>query len=447
MRAGLYIRVSTEEQAREGFSVAAQRERLEAYALSQGWQVAGVYTDEGASGKNLERAALQRLIRDAQAALLDVVLVWKLDRLSRRQRDVLHLIEDAFAPRGVGFRSATESFDTTSPAGMAMVGMLAVFAQLERATIAERSAIGYRQRLSQGKWAGAAPYGYRYGQAGVLEPDADTADWVRRIYRQAIDGASLVRLAARLAADGAPPPFGRRSWHPSTVKIILHNRAYLGERRTREGWMQSGHAALLDEHTWLDAQDAIEGRRKGPGRPRRGEVSPYLLTGVLFCGTCGGRMAGHRSTSGLRYYICDRIKRTGHRCGPGYVRTERLDEAVAEALLRAVRAPGPPAPRRRRSELAAIGARIERLVAAIEDGTLPHAVVRDRLEELRQRRVQALRERAPGPATAEERRAMAAGLPRVWAAATHAERWEILHALAERIEVDASGNPLLTLRA
>ncbi len=418
---------------------------MEAYALSQGWQVANVYADEGMSGKNLEREAVQRLIGDVHAALLDVVLVWRLDRLSRRQRDVLHLIEDVFTPRGVGFRSATESFDTTSPAGMAMVGMLAVFAQLERATIIERSTMGYRQRLSQGKWAGAAPYGYRYGQGGVLEPDADTVGWVRLIYRQAIDGASLDRIVAWLTAEGAPPPFGRRYWHPSTVNIILHNRAYLGERRTRDGWMKSGHTALLDEQTWLDAQDAIEGRRKGPGRPRRGEVSPYLLTGVLFCGECGSRMVGHKSSNGLRYYICDRIKRRGHRCGPGYVRVERLDEAVAAAFIRAVHSQDTPAPRRRRDEFAAIDAKIARLVAAIEDGTLPHDVVRDRLDQLQRQRAQALRERAPSATTAEQRRTMAAGLPRVWAAATHEERREILQALIERIDVDASGNPLLRL--
>ncbi len=406
-----------------------------------------MYADEGASGKDLERAGVQHLIGDVQAGLLDVVLVWKLDRLSRRQRDVLHLIEDIFTPCGAGFRSATESFDTLSPAGMAMVGMLAVFAQLERATIVERSTIGYRQRLSQGKWAGAAPYGYRYGEGGVLEPDDEHADWVRMIYRQAIAGASLDRIAAALATRGAPPPFGRRRWHASTVSSILHNRAYLGERRTPEGWIKSGHPPLLPEQTWLGAQDAIEARRKGPGRPRRGEASPYLLTGVLFCGACGGRMGGHKSTSGVRYYICDRIKRTGHRCGPGYVRAERLDDAVAAALATAVRAPNPLGAPSRRSESAALDAKVARLVAAVEDGTLPRDVVRQRLEKLRRERERALREPAPLDSTAEGRRAAAAGLARVWIRASHAERREIVQALVERIDVQADGDLLLALRS
>lgn len=441
----LYLRVSTEEQAREGYSISAQRERLEAFAVSQSWVVAQTYNDEGFSGKDLKRPAMQKMIEDVEAGLGDVVLVWKLDRLSRRQQDVLHLIEDVFTPRKVGFRSATESFDTTTPAGMAMVGMLAVFAQLERATIIERTTFGYNQRLSEGKWAGSAPYGYRYGRDGVLEPDAETADWLRSIYRQAIDGSSLDRIVDWLIAKGSPPPFGRRAWYPSTVKIILHNRAYLGERRTRNGWIKSGHPSLIDEETWLDAQDAIESRRKGPGRPRRGEASPYLLTGLLFCGECGSRMVGHKNSQGSRYYICDRIKRTGHRCGPGYVRVERLDEEVAAQLLVAVRAKRPPAPRKRRSEVAAIDAKIARLVSAIEDGTLPHDVVRDRLEQLQRERAQAQREQGPAITRVDQNRVLAAGLPRVWANAEHAERREMLHALLERIDVDISGNPHLTL--
>ncbi|MHB8391876.1 MAG: recombinase family protein [Acidobacteriaceae bacterium] len=446
MRATLYLRVSTEEQAREGYSISAQRERLEAFAISQGWMVVKTFSDEGFSGKNLKRPGMKQMIEDVEAGLTDVVVVWKLDRLSRRQIDVLHLIEDVFAPHKVGFRSATESFDTTTPAGMAMLGMLAVFAQLERATIIERTTFGYTQRISEGKWAGSAPYGYRYGQNGVLEPNPESADWLRSIYIQAISGSSLDRIVDWLAAEGAPPPFGRKSWYPSTVKIILHNRAYLGERRTRNGWIRSGHSALLDEETWVEAQEAVESRRKGPGRPRRGEISPYLLTGLLFCGECGSRMGGHKNSQGVRYYICDQIKRTGHRCGPGYVRIERLDEQVAAKLLVAVRTKRPATPRKRRSEVAAIDARIANLVAAIEDGTLPHSIVRERLEKLQRERAQSLREQGPVVTKVARNRVLAAGLPRVWANAEHKERQEILRALLQRIDVDPSGTPHLNLR-
>lgn len=446
LRAAFYLRVSTEEQAREGFSIPAQRERLEAYALSQSWSVARTFSDEGYSGKNLQRPGMQQMIGDVESGLIDVVVVWKLDRLSRRQMDVLHLIEDVFTPHKVGFRSATESFDTTTPAGMAMLGMLAVFAQLERATIIERTTFGYKQRISEGKWAGSAPYGYRYGQNGVLEPDPESADWLRSIYSQAIGGLSLDRIVDRLVAEGAPPPLGRKFWYPSTVKIILHNRAYLGERRTCDGWIKSGHPALLDEETWFDAQEAVQSRRKGPGRPRRGEGSPYLLTGFVFCSECGSRMVGHKNSQGLRYYICDKTKRTGHRCGPGYVRIERLDAQVAEELLVAVRVKKPATPRKRRGELAAIDAKIANLVSAIEDGSLPREIVRERLEKLQYERAQSLHKQGPVFTKVAQNRVLAAGLPRVWANAEHKERQEILRALLQRIDVDPNGMPRLTLR-
>ncbi|EQD48514.1 integrase, partial [mine drainage metagenome] len=158
----------------EGFSLSAQRESLAAFVRSQGWETEDLYADEGFSGKDLHRPALGRLIQGAQEKRIDVVLVWKVDRLSRRQQDVLHLIEDVFAPNGVGFRSVTEAFDTTTPAGMAMLGMLAVFAQLERATIVERSLVGMRRRILERRWTGVAPYGYRYGTDGRLAPEPKT---------------------------------------------------------------------------------------------------------------------------------------------------------------------------------------------------------------------------------------------------------------------------------
>lgn len=139
-RAALYIRVSTLEQAQEGYSVGEQKERLIAYCKAKDWIIADIYVDGGYTGSNLNRPGIQKLISETDK--FDLVLVYKLDRLSRSQRDTLYLIEEVFRPKGVDFISMQESFDTSTPFGKAMIGLLAVFAQLEREQIKERTWMG-----------------------------------------------------------------------------------------------------------------------------------------------------------------------------------------------------------------------------------------------------------------------------------------------------------------
>lgn len=123
-RAALYIRVSTQEQAQEGYSIGEQRERLIAYCKAHDWAISEIYVDGGYSGGNLNRPVMQKLMSETKK--FDVVLVYKLDRLSRSQRDTLYLIEEIFLPNTVDFVSMQESFDTSSPFGKAMIGLLAV---------------------------------------------------------------------------------------------------------------------------------------------------------------------------------------------------------------------------------------------------------------------------------------------------------------------------------
>ena len=126
----LYIRVSTEAQAEECYSIQAQTERLEAYCKAMGWDNYRCYTDGGYSGSNLDRPEMTRLIADARGGQLATVVVFKLDRLSRSQKDTLYLIEDVFLPHWVDFISLNESIDTSTPYGRAMIGILSAFAQL-----------------------------------------------------------------------------------------------------------------------------------------------------------------------------------------------------------------------------------------------------------------------------------------------------------------------------
>ena len=143
MNVGIYIRVSTLEQAEGGYSISEQTDRLKLFCEAKGWTVANVYTDPGYTGSNTDRPALTRLIDDVKNNRLEMVLVYKLDRLSRSQKDTLYLIEDVFLKNKVEFVSMNENFDTTTPFGRAMIGILSVFAQLEREQIKERMAMGH----------------------------------------------------------------------------------------------------------------------------------------------------------------------------------------------------------------------------------------------------------------------------------------------------------------
>ena len=149
-KTAVYIRVSTDAQREEGYSIEAQKEMLTAYCVSKGIQNYEYYIDGGFSGSNISRPALERLISDIKKKKISCVLVYKLDRLSRSQKDTLYLIEDVFNPNGVDFISLNENMDTSTPIGRLMLGILSAFAQLERENIKERTKMGMKERIKSG---------------------------------------------------------------------------------------------------------------------------------------------------------------------------------------------------------------------------------------------------------------------------------------------------------
>ena len=151
----IYVRVSTAEQKMHGYSVGEQIDRLTNFSKALGYDKPQIYNDAGYSGATLDRPALSVLINDVKARKVEKVLVYKLDRLSRSQKDTLMLIEDIFLQNGCDFVSISENFDTSTPLGRAMIGILAVFAQLEREQIKERMSMGREARAKQGKYAGS----------------------------------------------------------------------------------------------------------------------------------------------------------------------------------------------------------------------------------------------------------------------------------------------------
>ena len=218
-----YSRVSTEEQARGGISLEMQAERIKAYAASQGWRLVRIFEDAGHSGTTLERPALQKMLSRLDG--IGVVLVWKVDRLSRKQRHLLALLEEQFEPRRVGFVSVTEPFDTTSPMGRAMLGMLGVFAQLERDMIAQRTRDALRHKQANGGHVGAPAFGYRIEGHSLVPVPEELAivDEVRRLRK---GGAKLRMIASCLADRNILTRRGRATWSPEAVRNLLSSPRY-----------------------------------------------------------------------------------------------------------------------------------------------------------------------------------------------------------------------------
>ena len=223
MRAVGYIRVSTTEQAEEGISLDNQRKRIGAFCIAKEWELVNVYEDAGKSGKDLNRDAVQNLIDDCGKGIFDAVCVYRVDRLSRRQRDLWFLLDDVFEPNNIGFVSVNEPFDTTSAFGRASLGMIGVFAQLERDLIAERTKDALRYKKERGEYLGTVPLGFDAVDGELKENDElATVKYAKKLRRE---GYSYSHIADRLNVEGRQTKRGGR-WHKSTVSYLLKNKLY-----------------------------------------------------------------------------------------------------------------------------------------------------------------------------------------------------------------------------
>ena len=285
----LYVRVSTSAQAEEGYSVDAQKEKLIQWCSLKDYDNYRIYEDGGWSGSNIDRPAIKRLISDCMNHKVKRVVVYKLDRLSRSQRDTLYLFEDVFIANDIEFVSLNESLDTSTPYGMTMVGILSAFAQLERQNIRMRTRMGMYERVKDGYWMGGGrtPYGYDYDQnLNILIPN-EHADDVREIYDLYLKGYSTTRLASMYHLSG-----------DNHVAAILDRITYTGKISYNGEVIQGKHEPIIDENTWLRVQ---EERSK---RSTKGiQTSQYLLSGFLVCGKCGAKMRYQKWSSG-RVRLC-----------------------------------------------------------------------------------------------------------------------------------------------
>ncbi|MBS4538253.1 recombinase family protein [Clostridium sp. D2Q-11] len=303
-KVAIYIRVSTQEQAKEGYSIPAQKDKLLAYCTAKNWSIYDVYIDGGFSGGNINRPALKELLDNLDN--FDIVLVYKLDRLSRSQKDTLHLIEDEFLNKNVDFVSLLEAFDTTSPFGKAMIGILSVFAQLERETIKQRAKLGKERRAKEGLWRGGAhvPTGYIYLEdKEELKVDEYEALQIKEIFHLYGEGKGYKKIADILNAQGYRKKNGGM-WHINAIKRILTNPVYKGFIKYKGEVYPGNHKGIVNEKLYDETQILIK-KRSTNSFPS----SKYLLGGMIWCGYCGARMKGTwitRYKNGPKhyYYIC-----------------------------------------------------------------------------------------------------------------------------------------------
>ena len=237
LRAATYIRVSTMEQATAGYSLEAQQEKLNGYAEYQKYALLPPYADEGFSGASLSRPALQKLIGDVKDGKIDIVLIYKLDRLSRRVRDVIDLVE-LFAEHNVTLYSLTENLDVSSPFGRAALKMSATFSELERETIRDRMMMGKDQRVKQGKAlpTRVAPFGYRYDiQKKRFEIVPEEAEIVQKLFELYISGNYNFRQLHDYARAHWNHPYfspASQSFTGLCTPVILSTRANFTRGRT-----------------------------------------------------------------------------------------------------------------------------------------------------------------------------------------------------------------------
>ena len=283
-----YVRVSTDNQL-ENYSIDEQVERIKGYCIAKGWTLLHTYTDGGFSGGNTNRPALQQLLVEVRQGNADAVVVYKLDRLSRSQKDTLTLIEDDLLAHGTDFVSINENFDTSSPFGRAMIGILSVFAQLEKDQITERFTMGRIGRSKAGYYHGGAyaPLGYTYTN-GLLVVDPHNAALVQEIFDRFLAGESINHIWTMMEGRHAS------KWSAAKISIILKNSTYIGKVKFKGVEYDGIHEPIISAETFHSANrllcspQRIDGLRKGQTTPFRATT---LLSGLIYCDRCGAQYA------------------------------------------------------------------------------------------------------------------------------------------------------------
>ena len=294
------------------------------YAKSKDYTEFEYYIDGGYSGKNLNRPAIQKLIEDCKNHKIDAVFVFKLDRISRSQRDTLYLIEEVFNKYNVSFISMRENFDTSTPFGKAMIGVLSVFAQLERETILERTRIGLKKRAEAGLWRGGGkiPFPYRYDRnTGTLIPIPEQVELLHKMISLYISGKSFNAIGDIVGMD------------ESLVETRILSITNTGKVPYRDEVYEGKHKAVVSDELYEEIL------RVNKVRSREKYERHYLLSGKVYCGHCGAKYRYQKWGKRLIMYCYSQQKSK-----PRYIKnpncnnkrwdTFEVEDAVLEELFK-----------------------------------------------------------------------------------------------------------------
>lgn len=364
LKAAIYIRVSTEDQSKEGYSLEVQREYLESFAARENYEVFKVYRDDGISAYSTRRPALQQLLADAKAKRFEIVLVYKIDRFSRNLKDLL-MLADALFSYGVAFKSATEPFDTSTSAGKLMFQQLGSFAEFERNRIAERVFPGMIKGVQQGNWQGArfVPFGYAYNkEKRLLEIEEREASIVKLIYTMYLSGKSTHDIAAYLDKNGYKTRTGKQFYNKFicdilknqiyTGKIVWNKKHYDKNQKTKKHYRyikndpskilvgQGRHKPIIGEEDFAEVQKLLANKTR-TWRPRA-KNQEYLLTGLITCAKCNHRYTGvssisnHRLNRKKRWYRCSGPHSSHINCTNRAIKAEDIEQEVTKIVAQLI---------------------------------------------------------------------------------------------------------------
>ncbi|MES1052030.1 recombinase family protein [Bacillus thuringiensis] len=339
MRCAIYTRVSTEEQASEGYSISAQKNRLTSFCEAQDWDIVGYYVDEGISAKNTNRPEPKRMIEHIEKGLIDCVLVYRLDRLTRSVSDLYELLK-IFDKHDCKFKSATEVYDTTTAIGRLFITIIAALAQWERENIGERIRVGQQEKVRQGKYTSARkPYGYAADhKKGILTIIEDEAKVIRSIFNDYLKGHSAMRISRNLNTIGTT---GRDYWNEKAVMYILENPLYTGTLRWRketEYYFEVPNSVppIIEQEIFDNVQRLRESRRESHPRSQYGN---YIFSSIIKCPHCGRSLVGNYVTSKktdgtktkYKLYFCRGRKLNV--CTMGSMSEKKLEKVIIPHIL------------------------------------------------------------------------------------------------------------------
>ena len=362
-RVAIYCRVSTTEQAEEGYSIDEQNIKIREYCEKEGHEIYNLYEDRGISGKNItNRPGIKQLLEDATKNKFDLLIVWKLNRVSRRLIDILNIVE-LLNKHNVDFRSLTENFETETPSGKLQLNIMGAIGEFERETIAENVKMGLLARAKEGRWNGGVVLGYdlvelpnegKKRKNTRLEINEKEANTVRRIFELYSQGHGYKAVVNRVNKEGHKTKRNGK-FAVNTVKTILTNPVYIGKIRynVRQDWSRKRrnninanpilsdgiHEPIIDEETWNKVQVLLKEKSNKHNKIYDCE---FPLTGILKCPVCGAGMTIMRSTRKRKdgtkrvneYYACGNWKNKGTSvCNSNAIRIDVADNYVLNKIM------------------------------------------------------------------------------------------------------------------